>query len=118
MSDQYQLITFSFDSSFSLFTFYTTLTSLLIVVSLSLFARGSKQGKGDVQRPSTYAYGSIRQYPVASFYQKLEEFTYLVYLRIYMFIRDGWKSPQHSLAGENMAHSFRMTNLEEIRIEG
>lgn len=109
-------------SSFDFPTYYltacTALTSLLVCLWLKFVSKGTKQKRGDVQRPSTYAYGSIRQYPIATYYQKIEEYTYLVYLYIYMFIRDGWKSPRHPLAGENLAHSFRKSPPNKRKDQG
>lgn len=91
---------------------FTTLTSALVLVSVWLLQRRNVKAKaGDVQRPSTYAYGSVRQYPVATYYQIIQEALYLIYLRIHMFVLDGWKSPNHPLAGENLAHSFRKTHV-------
>ncbi|ORY73924.1 pyridoxal phosphate-dependent transferase [Protomyces lactucae-debilis] len=70
-----------------------------------------RQGKGDIQRPATYAYGSVRQYPKVSLYRKAEEFFYYTYYRLFAIYKSG-RMPPHVLYGENFIEEFLVTGIQ------
>lgn len=91
----------------------TLVVSILFISSLWFFNRQilpdrviHPRKKGDIQRASTYAYGSVRQYPSPTYWQMVEELLYINYWRMVAFWQDGCRLPNHVLYGENLIHSF------------
>lgn len=85
---------------------YIISTALFILISLWSLQRNVKPRKGDIQRPSTYAYGSVRKYPNVSYYQMLEELFYVNYYRSVAFMKNSYRWRSHPLIGENIIHDF------------
>jgi hypothetical protein len=75
----------------------------------------SRQRKGDIQRPATYAYGSVRQYPKVSLYRKAEEFFFYTYWRLVAMLKIG-RLPNHVLYGENFVEEMRMSRSQAYSI--
>lgn len=94
------------DVAFHLVPVYTTLTSLLIFFSVWLLRRDIKQQKGDIQKATTYAYGSVRQYPKVTWYHMAEELFYVQLYRWIAFYKNNFKWRNHPLTGENIVHDF------------
>lgn len=88
-------------------TLVTVITSAFFVSSLWFINKKRLHRKGDVQRSSTYAYGSVRTYPVPTYWQKTEEYLVFLWLAITIWWDDGCRFPSFPLAGENFIHSVR-----------
>lgn len=98
---------FTLRIDYHLMPVYAALTSVLIFISV-FFLKGSVEPrKGDVRGAKTYAYGSVRLYPRATYYQIAEELFFMVYYYCIAFSKNGYRSFTSVLAGEGLVQTFR-----------
>ena len=105
------------DSFVQLGPIYAALTALCIGVTVLSLRREIKPAKGDVQTPSTYAYGSVRQYPTPTWRQMAEEFFFMAYWWWISISNNGFKSFRSVLYGEGLIQGFRKSidSLDDSR---
>ena len=91
----------------SLVTPFVLFSSLWFYNRKVLEHHRARRAKGDVQTPSTYAYGSIRTYPKPTYWQMLEELFFIWYYWAVALWNNGFRIARHPLQNEDIVHSFR-----------